>query len=482
MGLAAASCYTSKERSSEKKPSKKPAFPTLAEQEERKWHEEHKQWVVNHQEGSIGECYISLKRQAHRYGQEIRALRFFQPDDVDLACQVLAIADWAEEHNQLSPHPIPEIPAALLVPYSGSLQAWGQFLSPLPVEEIGVTDVRTRSQAVWIFLCSILQYYEDDMAACEGALYSGKTRRPSALVLYIIQHVNLGLPEHYWVQWSNIVGKMPWLAARNHLSQDEFRHFYHELGPDNLSELEQATEDVYHWQVEDAAQREAGDHPIPPSRADETETWNPPGPQPPSHKDKPSPQPPEQEDRPHKFEPGPDWHMVIPSKTSSNTEEVQPAGTLPRLNALDKELGKDKVMDILGDYLEEQQTAVKTLICKNLGLTGSESPEAMELDPQLPLESAAKTPLGSVTDALSESVTDVPLESVADTQEQAMETEPTESSPGTFQPELGMPGYTPSLIGSANVPLSQITAKDNALLDADLDALGLTQSKAPGAG
>ena len=113
----------------------------------------------------------------HRYNWEIRALWFFQPDgDMDLACRVLAIADWAEEYNQLSTHPVPEIPAALLAPYSSSLQARGQFPSLLPVEEIGVTDVQTRSQVVWIFLCAILQYFEDDMAAREGALYGGKTQ------------------------------------------------------------------------------------------------------------------------------------------------------------------------------------------------------------------------------------------------------------------------------------------------------------------
>ena len=106
----------------------------------------------------------------------------------------------------------------------------------------------------------------------------------------------------------------------------------------------------------------------------------------------------------------------------------------------------------------------------------------MEVDPQLPLESIAETPLESVTDASPESVADTPLESIANTQDQAMETEPTESSPGTFQPELGTPGYTPSLIGSANLLPSPITAKDNALLDADPDVPGLTQSKAPGAG
>ena len=62
-----------------------------------------------------------------------------------------------------------------------------------------------------------------------------------------------------------------------------------------------------------------------------------------------------------------------------------------------------------------------------------------------------------------------------------METEPTESSPGTFQPELGMPGYTLSLIGSADLPPSPITSEDNALLDTDPDVPGLSHSKAPGA-
>ena len=96
------------------------------------------------------------------------------------------------------------------------------------------------------------------MAAREGALYGGKTRRPSALVLYIMAHVNPGLPEHYRVEWHNIVGKTPWLATQNHLSQDEFHHFYREPGLDIPSELELAMGDAYHRSVEDAAQRESG--------------------------------------------------------------------------------------------------------------------------------------------------------------------------------------------------------------------------------
>ena len=71
---------------------------------------------------------------------------------------------------------------------------------------------------MWIYLCAILQYYEDNMAAWEGALYGGKTRQPRALILYIMEHINPALLEHYQVQWHNIVGKTPWLTARDHLS------------------------------------------------------------------------------------------------------------------------------------------------------------------------------------------------------------------------------------------------------------------------
>ena len=142
---------------------------------------------------------------------------FFQPDDnVDLACKVLAIADWVEEFNGMSTHPYPGHSASSTISILWPSTGRGQFSLALTSDEPGVTDVRTRSQAVWIYLCAILQYYKDDMAAQEGTLYGGKTRRPSALVLYIMEHVNPGLPELYRVQWHNIVGKTPWLATQNH--------------------------------------------------------------------------------------------------------------------------------------------------------------------------------------------------------------------------------------------------------------------------
>ena len=378
---------------------------------------------------------------------------------------MLAITDWAEEFNELSHNPILEIPGALLAPYSGSKRTQRQFPLPPSLEESRITDVRTRSQAVWIYLFAILQYFKDDMATREGALYGGKTRKPSALVLYIMEHVNSGLPEPYQVHWPNIVGKTPWLAFWESLNGEELQRFYQELELDDPSELEKATEDVYHRAVEDTAQWEGVDWPIPPSCTDEAQTRNSPGLQLPDYEDTPDcqtqPAPSMPPDRAHKFEPGPDWTKITKSRMSLGAPEAPP-GTTPT-DSLDKELGKDKFNDVLGDYLEETETesAVKNLLWAHPELAGNEAPEVMDMDEQPPPESIAET----------QGVGDKP-----------METEQTGVSPGSFQPELRMSGYNQSLVGSTDQPPSPVMAKENALLDADPDAPGLNQSKAPGAG
>ena len=133
--------------------------------------------------------------------------------------------------------------------------------------------------------------------------------------------------------------------------------------------------------------------------------------------------------------------MVNESKTSLGSERVQPNAASTEVDPLDKELGKDKVKDVLGNYfLGKTEPTVQGLVHDNPGLTGSESSEAMEVDLQ--------------------------MEPTAETQDQPMETEQVGSSLGTFQLELMGPGYTLSLIRGAHPPPSPITAKDNALLDA----------------
>ena len=110
--------------------------------------------------------------------------------------------------------------------------------------------------------------------------------------------------------------------------------------------------------------------------------------------------------------------MVTGRKTSSGTEGAQPTVTTSKLDPLDQELGKDSMKDVLGNYFDDKtQSAVTALIHANLGLTRSEPMEAMDID------------------------TRHPPECVVDMQDQPMETEQSEPSLGTFQPELRMASH-----------------------------------------
>ena len=216
MGPAVSSRYTRKDDVLKKTTPKKSGFPTREEMEACRRHEARKDWVVNHQEESIGERYFSIRQQAGWFAQEVRALWFFEQEgkETDLVCRVLAMVDWVVEYNELSNHPLPVIPPELQIPYSGSRHGKGQFPLAPTLEESSSTDVHIWCQAQWTYLCAMLQYFEDDMVAREGALYGRKTCRPSALVLYIMEHVNPGLPEGFRVEWPSIMGSTPWLISR----------------------------------------------------------------------------------------------------------------------------------------------------------------------------------------------------------------------------------------------------------------------------
>ena len=246
MGPAARSRYTGKENKEKPSP-KKSGFPSREEVEAWKRCKAQKDWVCNHQEESIGERYFALKQQIGQYPQEIRVLRFFEPEgkESDLACQVIAIMDWAVEYNEFMTHPLPEIPTELLVPYSGPRQGRGQFPLAPTFEDTHSTDVRIRCQAWWTYLCAILQYFEDNMAAQEDTLYGRRVHRPSALVLYIMERVNPGLPEDFQVEWPSIVGSTPWLAARYHMTPEDKDRFNNEALSDLATDLEVAMEEVY---------------------------------------------------------------------------------------------------------------------------------------------------------------------------------------------------------------------------------------------
>ena len=176
MGPAASSRYTRKDDVPKKTTPKKSGFLTREEMEAHKRREAPKDWVVNHQEESIGERYFSIRQQVGRFAQEVRAFRFFEPEgkETDLVCRVLAMVDWAVEYNELSNHPLPVIPPELQIPYSGPRHARGQFPLAPTLEESSSTDICIRCQARWMYLCAMLQYFEDDMIAWEGALFGRK--------------------------------------------------------------------------------------------------------------------------------------------------------------------------------------------------------------------------------------------------------------------------------------------------------------------
>ena len=143
MGPAVSSRYTEKDDVPKKATPKKSGFPTREEMETHKRQEAWKDWVVNHQEESIGEQYFSIRQQASWFAQKVRALQFFEPEgkETDLMCQVIAMTDWAVEYNELSNHPLLVIPLELQIPYSGPWHGKGQFPLAPTLDESSSTDI-----------------------------------------------------------------------------------------------------------------------------------------------------------------------------------------------------------------------------------------------------------------------------------------------------------------------------------------------------
>ena len=112
--------------------------------------------------------------------------------------------------------------------------------------------------------------------------------------------------------------------------------------------------------MEELAVRELGTQSVAPSQA----TLSPP-------KEKlPEDQP---VDWPHKFQPGSGWTKM--SGADGNSPDSAPYQTLTEYDSIDKELGKEWVMGVLGDYLIKQEEAIGTLIEQNPGITSSEPME-----------------------------------------------------------------------------------------------------------
>ena len=251
------------------------------------------------------------------------------------------------------------------------------------------------------------------------------------------------------------------------MSQKELDQFYSEPPPTVVSDLEVAMEEVHDKECQDSAWRTGSDQPIPPSRAEDMPK-DPPG-MPPQATGEAHPS--LMEERPHKFILDSNWMLITGSQTGTGQSDDLPvpqaqAGDqeeLVVLTDLDGELGAEDVKEVLGNYLSEDAVAVWDLLLSELGLTSGESTEILE--------------------AAEAMEVDPPMMPIAEATHLPMDTGQSGVLPGTFQPELMGPGYTPSLIGSMDTPPSPITDVDNTLLDVtDLRAQTPETSKAPGAG
>ena len=198
MGPAASSQYTGKGDVPKKTTPKKSSFPTREEMEAVEGVRPCKTGLLTTKKRALvssssplGSKLVSLHRKSGHSGSLNRRAKRH------LTCQVLAMADWVVEYNELSNHLLTVIPPELQIPYRGPQHGRGQFPLASTLEESSSMDVCIWCQTWWTYLCAMLPYFKDDMVAWEGALYGGKTCRPSALVLYIMEHVNLGLPEGF---------------------------------------------------------------------------------------------------------------------------------------------------------------------------------------------------------------------------------------------------------------------------------------------
>ena len=282
-----------------------------------------------------------------------------------------------------------------------------------------------------------------------------------------MEHVNPGLQEHFQMEWLSIVGSTPWLIAQSHMSQEELDRFYSKPPLTVVSDLEVATEEVYDQECQDSTWRTGSDQPIPPSRVEDTPRDLPGMPPQVTGEAHPSPT----EAQQHKFVLDSNWTLITGSQTGTGQSDSLPVaqaqagapGELAVLTDLEVELDTEDVQDILDDYLTKDAMAVWDLLLSELGLTSGKSTEILE-----------------ATEAME---VDPPMMLMAEVTHLPMDTRQSGVSLGTFQLELMGPEYTPSLIGSMDIPPSPITAKDNTLLDiTDPGAQTPETSKAPGAG
>ena len=191
----------------------------------------------------LEERYHQIDLAEHQL--EVHSMRFFGAGAKSAAIEVLALIDWATEFLELSHSAIPEIPAFLQRPFVVGKRV--QF--PIP-EDPGDAIykekcVHTKAQKAWVYLCTLLQFWTDEVMTESGeVMYGGRRWPTNPMITQIRAILNPSFREHFQITWASVAASTSWTQAHLYFRLPEGERFQTELGPtsDMKNPLEAAIE------------------------------------------------------------------------------------------------------------------------------------------------------------------------------------------------------------------------------------------------
>ena len=112
-------------------------------------------------------------------------------------------------------------------------------------------DIRERFKRGWVLTAAVLQFWTDEQSILDGVLNGGRVCPTSTLAQYVMNKLNLVVPEDLMITWDQVVERTPWVGKRLNCTEEESRIILRQPIPipGEASELELATEACYKWQV-----------------------------------------------------------------------------------------------------------------------------------------------------------------------------------------------------------------------------------------
>ena len=130
------------------------------------------------------------------YEEETRSLRFFGHQQVQYGMEMIAIVDWARKYiNFGMRYPLPVLPEYLFSPFASSKQMVNAPLIKPELTGSGTQDLRAIFKEGWILTAAVFQFWTDKQSILEGVQNGGRVRPTSALAEYVLNSLNLVLPQ-----------------------------------------------------------------------------------------------------------------------------------------------------------------------------------------------------------------------------------------------------------------------------------------------